>query len=286
MERRGVQVGTRPFKSMMNTFAADKDLSMPVGTEVLLSGPPRYHPQTPWSALGALAATGLIALAPGVLAVAALSLAMPHLQGHSSGGKSFLSLATFEGVAFAAAIQLGSLILVWAFAGKGRQRPAVLSMTGETFTLGFYAAAAVLLLAATSLLELLLYGWLGNDIFTDTAWLREGLYSPAAIGTFVIAVVLAPLWEELTFRGFLLSALAKTRIGFWGGAMVSNTLWSALHATYSWAGMSSVFLAGLILSWLVWRTGSIKPALVVHAIGNLFALAFTYGFAPPLPVPG
>jgi membrane protease YdiL (CAAX protease family) len=60
--------------------------------------------------------------------------------------------------------------------------------------------------------------------------------------------------------------------------MLSNVLWTALHA-YSWAGVASVFLAGVILSWLVWRTGSIKPAIVAHAVGNLFALGFTYVFA-------
>jgi uncharacterized protein len=271
---------------MMNTFAAAKEPNMTVGTEVLTSGPPRYRPQTPWSSLGALAATGLIALAPGVLAVAVLSFAMPHMAHRDDGGQSFLSLATLEGVSLAASIQIMSLILVWLFAGKGGQRDAVLRMTGETFTPGFYAAAAVLLMGATGLLELLLYKSFDVDIFADTAWLREGLYSPAAIGTFVIAVVLAPLWEELTFRGFLLSALAQTRIGFWGGAIVTNSLWTALHATYSWAGVASVFVAGLILSWLVWRTGSIKPSIITHALGNLFALAFTYGFAPPsLPIP-
>ena len=92
--------------------------------------------------------------------------------------------------------------------------------------------------------------------------------------------MLAPLWEEFTFRGFLLSALARSPLGFWGGAVVSNGLWTTLHATYSWAGLVSVFLAGLILSWLVWRTGSIKPALVAHGLGNLVALAVTYAFAP------
>ena len=86
-------------------------------------------------------------------------------------------------MAFAAAIQIMSLILVWIFAGKGGQRATVLRMTGEKFSLGFYVAAAVLLIGATGLLELLLYKSFAIDIFADTAWLREGLYSPAAIGT-------------------------------------------------------------------------------------------------------
>lgn len=253
---------------------------MTAGIEVLTVGPPRYEAKTHWGPLGALLATALIALGPGLLAVAVISLAMPYIVSHTGGGRSFMSLATPEGAAFAASIQIGSLILVLFFAGRGGDRWAVLRMTGERIGPAVYAVAALALLAITGILEFLLYKTFAIDIFTDTAWLREGLTSYAAVGTFIIAVILAPLWEELTFRGFLLSALAKSRLGFWGGAMLSNALWTSLHATYSWAGVASVFVAGVILSWLVWRTGSIKPAIVTHAIGNMFALAFTYTFAP------
>lgn len=257
---------------------------MTLGPEILTVGPPRYAPGSPWSLLGALVAAGLIALAPGAIAVAALSLAMPYMGRMND--EVFISLATPQGVAFAAATQVMSLILVWICAGRNERRREVLHLTGQRFTLRFYAVAALILLVVTGLLELFLYSTFAVDIFADTAWLREGLYSPVAIGTFVIAVILAPLWEELTFRGFLLSALSKSRMGFWGGAMIANVLWTSLHATYSWAGVTSVFVAGLILSWLVWRTGDIKPAIVTHAAGNAFALAFLYFFAPAsLPVP-
>ena len=115
---------------------------------------------------------------------------------------------------------------------------------------------------------------------------RRSLFAGSHRHIALIAVVLAPLWEELTFRGFLLSALANTRIGFWGGAIVANILWTSLHATYSWAGVASVFLAGLILSWL---SGAQAPSSRHHypcRLGNVFALAFTYGLAPPsLPIP-
>ncbi len=258
---------------------------MTVGPEVLTEGPPRYVPETPWSPLPALFMTALIALAPGFAGIAVVAFAMPKMA-PDDGGQAFMSLATWQGIAFAAGVQLLSLSLVWIIAGRGGQRAPVLRMTGERFSPAFYAIAALLLIVTTGVLEFILYKSFAIDIFADTAWLREGLTSPTALGTFVIAVILAPLWEELTFRGFLLSALAKTRLGFWGAALISNILWASLHGMYSWAGLVSVFVAGLILSWLVWRTGSVKPAIITHAIGNLFALAFTYGFAPhPLPVP-
>ena len=251
---------------------------MTVGPDVLTAGPPRYAPGSPWSYYAALVAAGLISLAPAAAAVAVLSLAMPYLG--QVRGQNMISLATPEGVAFAAATQVMSLILVWFCAGKGGRRREVLRLTGERFTIGFYVVAAIILLLVTGLLELLLYKTFDVDIFADTAFLRDGLTSPAAAGTVVIAVILAPLWEELTFRGFLVSALSKSRLGFWGAALIANVLWTSLHASYSWAGVTSVFVAGLILSWLVWRTGDIKPAIVTHAAGNAFALAFTYGFAP------
>jgi membrane protease YdiL (CAAX protease family) len=260
-------------------------MSMTLGPEVLTEGPPHYEPETSWAPVPALLMTALIALAPGIAGIAAVAFAMSGSE-NADGGQSFMSLATWQGVAFAASVQILSLVLVWVIAGRGGERAAVLRMTGARFTPAFYAIAALLLILTTGILEFILYKSFAIDIFADTAWLREGLSTPTALGTFVIAVILAPLWEELTFRGFLLSALSKTRLGFWGAALVANVLWTSLHGTYSWAGVVSVFVAGLILSWLVWRTGSIKPAIVTHAIGNLFALAFTYGFAPhPLPVP-
>ena len=90
------------------------------------------------------------------------------------------------------------------------------------------------------------------------------------------AVVLAPLWEELTFRGFLLSALAQSRLGFRGAALVTNSAWTALHWNYSAAGLTAVFTAGTVLTWLLWRTGSIRVPIAAHGIANLFAVLFAF----------
>jgi membrane protease YdiL (CAAX protease family) len=85
----------------------------------------------------------------------------------------------------------------------------------------------------------------------------------------------------LTFRGFLLSALAKTRLGFWPAATISAALWTALHAGYSYAGLASVFAGGMALSWLMWRTGSLRAVVVAHAVANVAAVLFAH-FYPAL----
>ena len=95
-----------------------------------------------------------------------------------------------------------------------------------------------------------------------------------------IAVVLAPLWEELTFRGFLLSALAQSRLGFWPAAAHLDRGLDGAPLELFLAGLASVFAAGMLLSWLMWRTGSMRAVVVAHAIANVAAVVFAYFFAP------
>lgn len=85
---------------------------------------------------------------------------------------------------------------------------------------------------------------------------------------FVALAIGAPLSEELLFRGYLLHRLKQTRLGFWGAAVVANTGWALLHFNYSWLGLADVFLAGLLFSWALLRTGSIWVPISFHALYN------------------
>jgi membrane protease YdiL (CAAX protease family) len=87
----------------------------------------------------------------------------------------------------------------------------------------------------------------------------------------VVLAIGAPLSEELIYRGFLLSALARTRLGFWGAALVVTAVWTALH-DYSAFGVVGVFMMGPVLSWLLWRTGSLRVTIFCHALNNALAL--------------
>ena len=87
----------------------------------------------------------------------------------------------------------------------------------------------------------------------------------------LIIAVLAPIAEELLFRGILLPALVRTQLGFWGAAVVSTLAWTLLHFTYSIAGMMLVFLLGMIFSWLYARTGSLRVPIFAHMANNAIA---------------
>ncbi len=102
-------------------------------------------------------------------------------------------------------------------------------------------------------------------------------------GSFVffglVAIVLAPLFEELFFRGFVQPLLSRT-FGTIAGILLTAALFGALHGfEYSWIWQYAVFisLAGAVFGWLRARTNSIIPSAVMHGFFNavsVVALAF------------
>jgi uncharacterized protein len=85
----------------------------------------------------------------------------------------------------------------------------------------------------------------------------------------VLLAVLAPLVEELVFRGLLYGWLA----GRWGrnvGWIVSSLAFAAAHAEP--AHIILVLPLGLLFGWLRQRTDSLLPSLVAHIANNGLAL--------------
>ncbi|HEY6470231.1 MAG TPA: type II CAAX endopeptidase family protein [Candidatus Dormibacteraeota bacterium] len=92
--------------------------------------------------------------------------------------------------------------------------------------------------------------------------------------------------QEVQFRGLLLGALEKTMSPRW--ANVSQAAIFALaHLAISYGGPEApfvpiTFLVGLAFGWLVRRTNSLWPAVIIHAVADI-ALQFgivqgLYGF--------
>lgn len=87
------------------------------------------------------------------------------------------------------------------------------------------------------------------------------------IGLFVLAtVVVAPLAEELLFRGILLPWLAR-----WmqpGAALAWTTAVFALGHLYYGAGVLIIALYGLVFGWARLRTGRLRASIALHAMLN------------------
>jgi len=84
------------------------------------------------------------------------------------------------------------------------------------------------------------------------------------------AVVLAAVCEEILFRGILMQLLARG--GRWRSAIfVSALLFAVFHLDF--IGLLPRTLLGVYFGILVWRSGSIFPAMLAHGANNLLAFA-------------
>ena len=84
------------------------------------------------------------------------------------------------------------------------------------------------------------------------------------------AVVLAPVVEEAVFRGFFQGQLEIGYRDATKAVLFSSLLFMLLHFN-PWWGMQ-IYIFGMVLGYLAWRTGSIWPSVTVHGVNNGLAL--------------
>jgi membrane protease YdiL (CAAX protease family) len=112
----------------------------------------------------------------------------------------------------------------------------------------------------------------------------------ALVATAAFVCVIAPMAEELFFRGFLFSVLRGWRVilggrdlGPWLAALVVGILFGLAH-TGSAASQYLVPLGflGFVLCIVRWRTGSLYPCMALHSFNNSLALGVNQlNWSPP-----
>lgn len=128
---------------------------------------------------------------------------------------------------------------------------------GATGVALFFAAAGIMSLTALVVPR----SWV--DTF-DITHIFQGS-SRQQLAMALIASLLAPLAEEVAFRGYLLSAL-RTRLRPGAAIAASSVLFAAMHLDP--VRFPAVFFLGAFLGWLAWRSGSLWPAVAAHAANN------------------
>ncbi len=89
------------------------------------------------------------------------------------------------------------------------------------------------------------------------------------------AAVVAPIAEEMVFRGFFQGQLEQGLNDATRAVLYSAGLFMILHFNPWWA--IQIYTLGMILGYLVWRTGSVWPAVILHGVNNLAAIMFANG---------
>lgn len=96
-------------------------------------------------------------------------------------------------------------------------------------------------------------------------------------------VLLAPLFEELLFRGAMFSAFLR-RWGLWPALAAPSLLWAVVHVQYE-DGWTMLWIGGLgvLLTIIRWRSGSLYLPLTLHAAHNLATVPTNYGLLAVIP---
>jgi membrane protease YdiL (CAAX protease family) len=87
----------------------------------------------------------------------------------------------------------------------------------------------------------------------------------------VAVVVAAPVFEEVFFRGFILSGIRWSRLGTTGAVVITSLLWSIMHIQYSPLEILLIFVGGMLLALARLRTASLYVPVGLHALWNLSA---------------
>ena len=145
------------------------------------------------------------------------------------------------------------------------------------------ALTAVLILGTVVLLSEV--DNLTRSVFPPPAALAEafeGLLDTRArpISSFFLLVVVAPVTEELLFRGLILRGFLRN-YSKRSAILLSALLFAVMH-TNPWQFISA-FVAGVLLAWLLIETGSLLPCLFAHAVAN--GTAWLAGLTP-VEIPG
>jgi membrane protease YdiL (CAAX protease family) len=106
----------------------------------------------------------------------------------------------------------------------------------------------------------------------------------ALVSVAVLVCVLAPIAEEFFFRGYFFSALRSWK-GLWPAAAITGLVFGAIHigsAPVAYLVPLAVF--GFVLCLLYWRTGSLYPCIVLHALNNCLAFGVSQHWDWQIPV--
>jgi len=91
----------------------------------------------------------------------------------------------------------------------------------------------------------------------------------ALLSLWFALIVVAPVGEELLFRGFLFRGFVREPRDALPGILAISLMWARLHVQYDWFTMSLVFAIGVLLGYVRLYSGSTTLVILLHMLLNL-----------------
>ncbi len=258
---------TEPAPALVETVSAG-----PIEPILLPPPPPRFPAWSGWDVLAVLVFT-TVAIVAFITIAAFVAHSLPAFR-----NVPFTDLKPYVPVVIAAQAAAYPLILLFIFLLVRSRSHESFSKGIEwnwpgSFAPGYLLAGGILALAIESLSRYLPIpkSLPMDNYFTDAT----SAYMMAAFG-----LTLAPLLEELFFRGLLYPLLRR-----WFGLVVAVVLTAAAFASihgaqlgYAWAPVFSIFVVGVVFTVVRVRMKSVAASFLMHC-GYNFALFALLWFA-------
>jgi membrane protease YdiL (CAAX protease family) len=88
-------------------------------------------------------------------------------------------------------------------------------------------------------------------------------------------VIFGPIFEETLFRGFLFEGFRQSQMGVIGAIILTTVFWSLSHVQYNASGIASIFIFGIVLGVMRFRTASLWSVISMHALFNVVGMLET-----------
>jgi hypothetical protein len=88
--------------------------------------------------------------------------------------------------------------------------------------------------------------------------------------------VMAPILEEIIFRGYLLKEFSYTFLGTTGAVILTSLIWAIIHSQYDWIYLAIIFVTGLLLGIARVMSHTLLVPIAMHILFNLSAAIELY----------
>jgi membrane protease YdiL (CAAX protease family) len=209
-----------------------------------------------------------------VAAMAAWLFAQGFLPGVLAGtGLTRESGAALDPFAYAAVNAIIGVALLRA-TSRGTRKPKLsagrILVAGALAALVVFSATVVLVLAIERICELMDFKVVMQSIVDDAQQARGSEVVKLAVA----ATLLAPVAEEIFFRGILLPAFARVMDGR-AAIFLQAMCFGAIHVDSwnTWPLAIPLAVVGWATGWIYVRTGSLAAPIVLHAVFNAINFA-------------
>ena len=111
------------------------------------------------------------------------------------------------------------------------------------------------------------------DYIIDLGKIMQPESNLGLIFLFLAVVVMAPIGEEIVFRGFLQKFLEEHWKDVTKAIIFTSLFYAMIHFNPYWT--IQIYLLSVILGFLSWKTKSIIPSIILHSINNGMAFMLT-----------